>query len=107
MRMAKFTNIRAINNLIEKNAVDAVQNLGQNNSLSLFLSFPLPDSSNPHNLDNSQQYDKYGERVLGELFLETGENVAEILIHGGWARPYHCEKKKPWTLEELSASPFV
>ena len=44
---------------------------------------------------------------LGELFLETGENVAEILIHGGWARPYHGEKKKPWKLEELTASPFV
>jgi hypothetical protein len=45
--------------------------------------------------------------VLGELFLETGENVAEILIHGGWARSYHGEKKKPWTLEELTTSPFL
>ena len=54
-----------------------------------------------------RDWDKYGGRVLGELFLETGENVAEILIHGGWARPYHGEKKKPWTLEELTASPFV
>ena len=52
-----------------------------------------------------RDWDKYGGRVLGELFLETGENVAEILIHGGWARPYHGEKKKPWTLEELMASP--
>jgi len=41
------------------------------------------------------------------LFLETGENVAEILIHGGWARPYHGEKNKPWTLEELTTSPFL
>jgi len=48
-----------------------------------------------------RDWDKYGGRVLGELFLETGENVAEILIQGGWARPYHGEKKKPWTLEEL------
>jgi len=54
-----------------------------------------------------RDWDKYGGRVLGELFLETGENVAEILIQGGWARPYHGEKKKPWTLEELTASPFV
>ena len=54
-----------------------------------------------------RDWDKYGGRVLGELFLETGENVAEILIHQGWARPYHGEKKKPWTLEELMVSPFV
>jgi micrococcal nuclease len=52
-----------------------------------------------------RDWDKYGGRVLGELFLETGENVAEILIHQGWARPYRGEKKKPWTLEELTASP--
>ena len=42
-----------------------------------------------------RNWDKYGGRVLGELFLETGENVAEVLIHGGWARTYHGEKKKP------------
>ncbi len=54
-----------------------------------------------------RDWDKYGGRVLGELFLETGENVAEILIHGGWARPYHGEKKKAWTLAELTSSPFV
>ena len=54
-----------------------------------------------------RDWDKYGGRVLGELFLETGENVSEILIHGGWARPYHGEKKRPWTLEELTAHPFV
>ena len=54
-----------------------------------------------------RDWDKYGGRVLGELFLETGENVAEILIHQGWARPYRGEKKKPWTLEELMVSPFV
>jgi len=54
-----------------------------------------------------RDWDKYGGRVLGELFLETGENVAEILIHGGWARPYRGEKKRPWTLEELTASPFT
>jgi len=28
-----------------------------------------------------RDWDKYGGRVLGELFLETGENVAEVLIH--------------------------
>jgi len=54
-----------------------------------------------------RDWDKYGGRVFGELFLETGENVAEVLIHGGWTRSYHGEKKKVWTLEELSASSFV
>jgi endonuclease YncB( thermonuclease family) len=52
-------------------------------------------------------WDKYGGRVLGDLFLPTGENVSEILIKGGWARPYHGEKKKSWTLEELTSKPFV
>lgn len=52
-------------------------------------------------------WDKYGGRVLGDLFLQTGENVSEILIKGGWARPYRGEKKKSWTLEELTSFPFV
>ena len=51
-------------------------------------------------------WDKYGGRVLGDLFLPTGENVSEILMNGGWARKYQGEKKKAWTLEELSAKPF-
>ena len=41
-RMAKFTNKRAINNMIEKNAVTAVANHGQEENMALFLSFPLP-----------------------------------------------------------------
>lgn len=52
-------------------------------------------------------WDKYGGRVLGDLFLPTGENVSEILIKGGWARPYHGEKKKSWAVKELTSSPFV
>lgn len=52
-------------------------------------------------------WDKYGGRVLGDLFLPTGENVSEILIKNGWARPYHGEKKKGWTLEQLTSKPFV
>jgi endonuclease YncB( thermonuclease family) len=51
-------------------------------------------------------WDKYGGRVLGDLFLPTGENVSEILMSGGWARKYQGEKKKAWTLEELTAKPF-
>ena len=54
-----------------------------------------------------RDWDKYGGRVLGDLYLQSGENVSDILIHGGWARPYHGEKKKSWTLEELTFSPFV
>lgn len=53
-----------------------------------------------------RDWDKYGGRVLGELFLPTGENVSEILINGGWGRPYNGEKKKAWTFEELTAKPF-
>lgn len=54
-----------------------------------------------------RDWDKYGGRVLGDLFLPTGENISEILISGGWARSYRGEKKKPWTLEELTAHHFV
>ena len=53
-----------------------------------------------------RDWDKYGGRVLGDLFLPSGENVSEILIKEGWARPYNGEKKKPWTLEELTMKPF-
>jgi len=48
MRMAEFTNSRAIPNMIELNAVDAVNKYGQDTNTSLFLSFPLPRS-----MDNS------------------------------------------------------
>jgi len=54
-----------------------------------------------------KDWDKYGGRVLGELFLPTGESVSDILISGGWARPYNGEKKKAWTFDDLSKPPFV
>jgi hypothetical protein len=57
-RMAKFTNKRAIN-IIEKNAVSAVRNYGQQKNVSLFLSFPLPD------VDNSEM--QYDENALREF----------------------------------------
>lgn len=71
-----------------------------------FLSWKIKDF--PTNIAKIciRDWDKYGGKVLGELFLETGENVAEVLIHAGWARPYHGEKKKALTLAELTASPF-
>jgi hypothetical protein len=57
-RMAKFSNIKAINNMIEKNAVQAVKNNGQNTNLSLFLSFPLYNIF----LNSSAQYDEIALR---------------------------------------------
>jgi micrococcal nuclease len=54
-----------------------------------------------------REWDKYGGRVLGDLYLQSGENVSDILIHGGWARPYHGEKKKEWTLDVLTKAPFA
>ena len=54
-----------------------------------------------------RDWDKYGGRVLGDLYLDTGESVSDILIHGGWARPYHGEKKKGWTIDDLTKEPFV
>jgi endonuclease YncB( thermonuclease family) len=42
-----------------------------------------------------RDWDKYGGRV------------SDILIYGGWARAYHGEKKKEWTLDELTKRPFV
>ncbi len=52
------------------------------------------------------EWDKYGGRVLGDLFLPTGESVSHILVSGGWARPYNGEKKKGWTLDDFSKPPF-
>ena len=52
-------------------------------------------------------WDKYGGRILGDLFTPGGENVSELLIAGGWCRSYHGEKKKEWTLEELTRKPFI
>ena len=54
-----------------------------------------------------RDWDKFGGRVLGDLYLQTGESVSDILINGGWARPYQGEKKKEWTLNELTKEPFV
>jgi hypothetical protein len=45
-RMAEFTNYPAIPNVMELNAVDAVNKYGQGTNTSLFLSFPLPATMN-------------------------------------------------------------
>ena len=56
--MAKFTNRRAISNMIEENAVSAVEKYGQKTDLSLFLSFPLPVKYS----NDSPQYDELALR---------------------------------------------
>lgn len=40
-------------------------------------------------------HDKYGGRVLGDVFLD-GKRLSEMLIANGFARPYHGEKKSSW-----------
>lgn len=53
-----------------------------------------------------RDWDKFGGRVLGDIILENGCSVAEILINEGYAKPYHGEKKELWTMEDLSLAPF-
>lgn len=54
-----------------------------------------------------RDWDKYGGRILGDLYTLEGINVVETLIKEGWGRPYNGEKKKEWTLKELVSPPFV
>lgn len=42
-----------------------------------------------------QGWDKYGGRVLGNIFLD-GKDLTKILIEAGLARDYHGEKKSDW-----------
>ncbi len=51
-------------------------------------------------------WDKFGSRVLGEVMLADGQTANQMMIKGGYARPYHGEKKEPWTLKELTSAPF-
>jgi endonuclease YncB( thermonuclease family) len=51
-------------------------------------------------------WDKYGGRVLGDIILSNGKLASKTLISGGYGRPYHGEKKKSWTFEELTSAPF-
>lgn len=44
-----------------------------------------------------QGWDKYGGRVLGNIFLD-GKDLTKILIDAGLARPYHGEKKSDWCI---------
>ena len=40
-------------------------------------------------------WDKYGGRVLGELYLD-GKSLGDMLISAGLARPYYGNKKTSW-----------
>lgn len=42
-----------------------------------------------------KSHDKYGGRVLGDVFLD-GKRLSELLIENGHARPYKGEKKESW-----------
>lgn len=54
-----------------------------------------------------QDWDKYGGRILADIFTSDGRSVSEVLIAEGWVRSYNGEKKKEWTLAELTSAPFV
>lgn len=51
--------------------------------------------------------DKFGGRYLGYAYDANGKSVVDSLIEKGYGRPYHGEKKNPWTLKELTSPPFV
>jgi endonuclease YncB( thermonuclease family) len=40
-------------------------------------------------------WDKYGGRVLGNVFV-NGKNLSELMIAKGLAREYHGKKKSSW-----------
>lgn len=48
-----------------------------------------------------RDWDKFGGRVLGDLYLENGQSISDILIDEGWARPYHGDKKRLGHLQNL------
>lgn len=54
-----------------------------------------------------RDWDKFGGRVLGEIITPDGRSAADILIAEGYGRKYNGEKKKPWTMEDLSVKPFL
>jgi endonuclease YncB( thermonuclease family) len=43
-------------------------------------------------------WDKYGGRVLGDVFLD-GKSLRTSLLEKGFARPYYGDKKQSWCEE--------
>ena len=50
-------------------------------------------------LDN----DKYGGRVLGDLWTKDGLHVNKYMLDSGFAVPYHGATKRTWTNEMLGS----
>lgn len=42
------------------------------------------------------QFEKYAGRVMADAVSPTGENVADVMIAKGLARPYGGERRKGW-----------
>lgn len=47
------------------------------------------------------KWDKYGGRVVGELFMPNGKSLADHLLYNRLAKPYDGGKKIGWKIEEL------
>ncbi len=53
-----------------------------------------------------RKWDKYGGRVLGDVILPNDIKATDVMLEKGYGRPYFGDKKKEWTLEELTSYPF-
>lgn len=53
-----------------------------------------------------KEWDKFGSRILAEILLTETTTLSDLLIKQGYAHPYHGEKKREWTKEELTSYPF-
>jgi len=42
------------------------------------------------------QHDKYGGRVRARVVTRSGEDLGQMLIKSGLARPYRGEARQPW-----------
>jgi endonuclease YncB( thermonuclease family) len=42
------------------------------------------------------QHDKYGGRVRARVVTRSGEDIGQMLIKSGLARPYKGEARQPW-----------
>ena len=42
-----------------------------------------------------RSWDKFGGRVLGDIIID-GQSLRQLLLHNGFAREYHGDKKQSW-----------
>ena len=52
-------------------------------------------------------WDKFGGRMLAEVYMPDGTNLASNLVAAGYAKAYYGEKKQQWTLAELTSGPYA